>query len=51
MVLCTGYELGKHALAWGPHVRTLLKPFDVEQLDALLDEIEQALTAGSNLVD
>ena len=51
VVLCTGYELGKHALAWGPHVRTLLKPFDVEQLDALLDEIEQALTAGSNLVD
>ena len=50
VVLCTGYELGKHALAWGPHVRTLLKPFDVEPLDALLDEIEQALTADSNLV-
>ena len=50
VVLCSGYELGKHAQAWGQHVRTLLKPFEVEQLDALLHEIEQALTADSNLV-
>jgi len=45
VVLCSGYELGKHALAWGPHVRTLLKPFELEQLDVLLREIEQALAA------
>ena len=50
VVLCSGYELGEHAQAWGQHVRTLLKPFEVEQLDALLHEIEQALTADSNLV-
>lgn len=43
VVLCSGYDLAPHALAWGPHVRTLLKPFDVEALDALLAEVTAAV--------
>lgn len=43
VVLCTGYELGHYAQAWGPHVRTLRKPFEVEELDTLLDSIREAL--------
>ncbi|AVO40812.1 response regulator [Simplicispira suum] len=50
VVLCSGYELGTHAQAWGPNVRTLLKPFEVEQLDALLQEVELALASGRNSV-
>ncbi|MCO5103293.1 MAG: response regulator [Burkholderiaceae bacterium] len=48
LVLCSGYQLGPHAQAWGPHVHTLLKPFEVEQLDALLQEAEWALAPGRN---
>ncbi|MFT4240716.1 MAG: response regulator [Acidovorax sp.] len=43
VVLCSGYELGNYPAAWGPNVRTLLKPFDLEDLDALLDSIHTAL--------
>lgn len=39
IVLCSGYEF-KHGLATlGPHVRALLKPFEMEDLEALFDEI------------
>lgn len=48
IVLCSGYDLGHYPAQWGPHVRTLLKPFEIEDLDALLGSIEQALKpAGS----
>ncbi len=43
IVLCSGYELGSYARAWGPHVRTLLKPFEVEALDDLLVEVAASL--------
>ena len=43
VVLCSGYELGSHANAWGANVRTLLKPFEIEELDSLLAEIAVAL--------
>ncbi len=39
VVLCSGYELGEHARAWGTNVRTLLKPFEIDDLDTLLSEI------------
>lgn len=43
VVLCSGYELGKHPQAWGANVRTLLKPFEIEELDTLLSEIALAV--------
>lgn len=43
VVLCTGYDLGKYPMAWGPNVRTLLKPFDVEELDAMLASIRETM--------
>lgn len=47
VVLCTGYDLGGHPEQWGPNVRTLLKPFDLEDLDALLASIADALQRAS----
>lgn len=47
VVLCTGYELGAHAKAWGPHVRTLRKPFEIDELDALLAHISSAVGDSS----
>lgn len=44
VILCSGYDLGHYPLDWGPHVRTLLKPFEVEELEALLRGIRQVLT-------
>lgn len=43
IVLCTGYDLGPYPGTWGPHVRTLLKPFEIEALEALLSDIQAAL--------
>jgi CheY-like chemotaxis protein len=43
IILCSGYELGAHAHAWGTRVRTLLKPFEIEALDALLTEVAESL--------
>ena len=43
VILCSGYELGAHAHAWGARVRTLLKPFEIEALDALLNEVAESL--------
>jgi len=43
VVLCSGYEYGKHIATLGPNVRSLPKPFELEQLEALMDEITAAL--------
>ena len=43
VVLCSGYEYGDHLARFGPNVRALPKPFELEQLEALLDEINAAL--------
>ena len=43
VVLCSGYEYGNHLATLGPNVRALPKPFELEQLDALMDEINAAL--------
>ncbi len=47
VVLCSGYELGNYPAAWGPNVRTLLKPFDVEELEALLGSIRASLQGSA----
>ena len=45
VVLCSGYGYGygDYLARLGPNVRTLPKPFEIEQLEALLDEIDAAL--------
>ena len=47
VVLCSGYELGNYPAAWGPNVRTLLKPFDMEELEALLGSIRASLQGSA----
>src|SRR5690242_14263870 len=39
IVLCSGYELDEHAVGFGPHVCALTKPFEIEDLEALMDEL------------
>ncbi len=43
VVLCTGYDLGSHPSSWGPNVRTLMKPFELEDLEALLAQVHATL--------
>ena len=47
VVLCSGYDLGSYPGAWGPNVRTLLKPFELEELEQLLSSIEEAVGSQS----
>lgn len=43
VLLCSGYDLGRYPMEWGPHVRTLVKPFDPDHLERLLVTIEESL--------
>lgn len=43
VVLCSGYELGSYPHEWGPNVHTLLKPFELEDLEQLLVTASAAL--------
>lgn len=43
VVLCSGYELGAYPSSWGPNVRTLLKPFELDELEDLLGSIRKAV--------
>jgi CheY-like chemotaxis protein len=43
VVLCSGYQLGAYPDAWGPNVRTLLKPFELDELEQLLGSIQATL--------
>lgn len=43
VVLCSGYDLRAGLASLGVHVRALVKPFEFDELDALLDEITVAL--------
>ena len=45
VVLCSGYEFGSAIASLGKHVRSLVKPFELEDLEALLNEIDAALKA------
>ncbi|MEP7099530.1 MAG: response regulator [Burkholderiales bacterium] len=45
VVLCSGYEFGQALHTLGPNVRSLPKPFEAEDLDALLSEIMTRLAA------
>ena len=39
IIIATGYDLHTGLQHLGPHVRVLMKPFDLPQLDGLLDEL------------
>ncbi|NMM76505.1 two-component system response regulator [Acidovorax sp. SRB_14] len=43
VVLCSGYQFGAALSSLGPRVRALVKPFELEDLDALLAEIGATL--------
>lgn len=40
IILCSGYDLGHYPKAWGENVHTLLKPFEIEDLETILEQIE-----------
>jgi two-component system cell cycle response regulator CpdR len=41
--LCSGYDLGHYPKQWGSNVYTLLKPFEIEELDEVLEKIEAGI--------
>lgn len=43
VVLCSGYEYGDAVTALGPRVRALSKPFELEEMERLIDEIHLSL--------
>jgi CheY-like chemotaxis protein len=47
IVLCSGYDLGPYPATWGPRVRTLLKPFEIEDLENLLADIQHSLQGSA----
>lgn len=47
VVLCSGYEMPSDLTKLGPHVRSITKPFDIEDLEILLDEVVANLNATS----
>ena len=42
VVLCSGYEYGDALRTLGPRVRALAKPFELEDLDRLMEEIHMS---------
>ncbi|AVS75543.1 Response regulator receiver domain-containing protein [Paracidovorax cattleyae] len=47
IVLCSGYQFGHGLDTLGPNVRALLKPFELEDLEALMESIRSALRPGT----
>lgn len=43
IVLCSGYQFSHGLDTLGPNVRALLKPFELEDMEALMDSIRSAL--------
>ena len=46
VLLCSGYEFSQGLDRLGPNVRALPKPFEPEELDALMQEIVESIGAG-----
>ena len=42
VVFCSGYAMQQGLLSWGPRARALLKPFEADELHALMQEIRAA---------
>lgn len=47
VVLCSGYEFRAGLEQLGAHVRSLPKPFEIDDLDRLLDQIAASVRAAS----
>jgi two-component system, cell cycle response regulator CpdR len=39
IIVASGYFLDLSLQKWGPNVRAIIKPFEVEQIDALIEEL------------
>jgi two-component system cell cycle response regulator CpdR len=39
IIIASGYVLDLNVKTWGPNVRSIVKPFDAAQIDALIAEI------------
>lgn len=39
VILCSGYEFGSAVSQFGPNVRAILKPFEPDDLDALINDV------------
>jgi CheY-like chemotaxis protein len=46
VILCSGYEFGTEVKRFGPRVRSIAKPFELEDLDRLLDEMSTAVRSA-----
>lgn len=46
VVFASGYPMGADLSSFGPHVRGLLKPFELHELQALTDEVRARLADG-----
>jgi two-component system, cell cycle response regulator CpdR len=42
VVFCSGYSMKEGLAAWGPRARSLVKPFEQEELHALVEEFRAA---------
>ena len=42
VILCSGYAYGDALRVLGPRVRELSKPFELDELDRLLDEVQRS---------
>lgn len=40
IAICSGYDFGAAVGVLGRHVRSLNKPFEIEELEALIDEVK-----------
>lgn len=47
VLLCSGYDMGGELAAMGPHVRALTKPFEVDELERVLQEMVAALRSAA----
>ena len=48
VVLCSGYEYEHVLSSLGPRVRSLPKPFELDELEHLMDEIQASLEAAAS---
>lgn len=48
VILCSGYEFGAQLAKLGVNVRSLPKPFELEDLEALMGDIAAAISVNRN---
>ncbi|KQP43329.1 response regulator [Pseudorhodoferax sp. Leaf274] len=47
VLLCSGYDMGGELAALGPHVHALTKPFELDELEALLKKMAASLRGAA----